>query len=168
VNKIDIVIPGDPVAQPRAKTQVLTRRDGGVVRSSNGRVATHTYTPGKKIGPWKQILTLHMRQHAPATPWDGPVELDVTFYFDRTQELKRPKHGSGEILHAVKPDLDNLVKAIKDVMTEVGIWTDDGRVCDCVTRKRYCARDFGPGVRVIARLVAPDTESLYGSAAKSV
>ncbi|HLO41661.1 MAG TPA: RusA family crossover junction endodeoxyribonuclease [Phycisphaerales bacterium] len=163
-HRIEILIPGEPVAQPRAKTQVLTRRDGTVVRSGNGRVATHTYTPGKKIGPWKQVVALKVREQLPRQPWDGPVELDVTFWFERTQELERHKHGAGELLHTVRPDLDNLVKAIKDVMTDEGVWIDDGRVCDTVIRKRYVARGHGPGCRVIARLITDKPGGLYEQA----
>lgn len=177
-NRIDIVIPGEPIPQPRMTPVPVRDRKGNiVVNRKTGRPVIRMVTPKSKradesggIRGWKTLVAIKLREALPwpRSPWDGPVELDVTFYFDRTEELKRPKHSSRELLHAVKPDLDNLVKAIKDVMTDVGIWTDDGRVSDCVTRKRYCARDFGPGVRVIARLIAPDTESLYDSAAKSV
>lgn len=31
--RIEVHVPGEPVPQPRAKVQVLTRRDGSVVRS---------------------------------------------------------------------------------------------------------------------------------------
>lgn len=158
--RIDVTIPGEPIPQPRAKARIG--------RTKSGMQFVQIYTPKSQrkdrsggIQAWKQLATLKLREQCPRVPWDGPVELDVTFYFERTQELEKPKHPAGEIRHSVKPDGDNLVKAIKDVMTEVGIWKDDGRVCDTVIRKRYCARGFGPGVRVIARLVGTTEESLY-------
>lgn len=168
-NRIEVLIPGEPIPQHRTQSTVVTDRAGNVVRNrKTKRPLIRNYTPdsrrkdgsGSLVG-WKDAVIIKVREQAPAEPWDGPVELDVTFWFDRTQELEKKKHADGELLHAVKPDLDNLVKAIKDVMTEARVWVDDGRVCDTVIRKRYVARGHGPGCRVIARLITPDTESLY-------
>lgn len=151
--RIDIVIPGDPVAQPRTKTQVLTRRDGSVIRSKNGRVATHNYTPGKRIGPWKDILTLHLRGKAPLTPWDGPVQLYIVVWFARPERLLKSGAPPGEIPILNKNnDWDNMGKAISDVMKNVGILVDDGVVYDAHVRKLYPAIGHGPGVRIIAEL----------------
>lgn len=153
MNKIDIVIPGDPVAQPRAKTQVLTRRDGSVIRSKNGRVATHTYTPGKKIGPWKQVLGLHLRGQAPPEPWYGPVKLYIVVWFARPERLMKAGAPPGEIPILNKNnDWDNMGKAVSDVMKAVGIVKDDGIVYDGHVRKFYHAIGCGPGIRIVAEL----------------
>lgn len=37
---------------------------------------------------------------------------------------------AGEIRPQVKPDLDNAIKNIKDVLTEMGFWEDDRQVVE--------------------------------------
>ncbi len=44
------------------------------------------------------------------------------------------KHQSGEYKTS-KPDTDNLVKLLKDVMTELHFWKDDAQVASEITEK---------------------------------
>lgn len=156
MRKIDVIIGGEPVPQPRAKTQI--RYGGG------GKAYAHIYTPDRKVGPktkggtvreWRDVITTVLSRHRPPTPWDGPVSLELIFYFSRTQKLLGPSAHPGVLHHAVKPDIDNVEKAVMDAMTDCEIWTDDGRISDKITRKRYVAKGYGPGLRIIAELLDP-------------
>jgi crossover junction endodeoxyribonuclease RusA len=61
----------------------------------------------------------------------GPVRLLVAFY------LPRPKSLPKKVLHHVKkPDLDKLVRSVKDGLTRVA-WKDDSQVVDVKAIKRY-------------------------------
>lgn len=71
---------------------------------------------------------------------DGPVEVTVTFY------LKRPKahlNSRGELKPSApsyvckRPDLDKLVRAVLDGMTEAGVWADDNQVSKVTAVKLY-------------------------------
>ena len=46
------------------------------------------------------------------------------------------KHTDGEY-KITRPDTDNLIKLLKDVMTEVGFWNDDAQVASEINEKFY-------------------------------
>jgi len=72
------------------------------------------------------------------TPIDEPVELTVIFY------LPRPKSVLTRSFPAVMPDLDKLIRAVGDSLTNAGIIRDDSRIITITARKLY-ADDRGPG-----------------------
>lgn len=47
--------------------------------------------------------------------------------------------------HTKKPDLDNLIKAVKDSLTGI-VYRDDGQICLETANKRYA--DV-PGIRIV-------------------
>jgi Holliday junction resolvase RusA-like endonuclease len=72
------------------------------------------------------------------TSIDEPVELTVIFY------LPRPKSVLTRSFPAVMPDLDKLVRAVGDSLTNAGIIIDDSRIITITAHKLY-ADDRGPG-----------------------
>ncbi len=74
-------------------------------------------------------LQAHLGQYAPAEKYDGPVRLVTKWCF-----LTIGKHKNGEYKTS-KPDTDNLVKLLKDVMTELHFWKDDAQVASEITEK---------------------------------
>ena len=70
-------------------------------------------------------------------PIDDPVELSVIFY------LPKPKTATRE-LPSVMPDLDKLIRAVGDSLTDSGIIRDDSRIVAIHAQKRY-AGDRGAG-----------------------
>ena len=72
------------------------------------------------------------------TPIDEPAELTVIFY------LPRPKSVLTRSFPAVMPDLDKLIRAVGDSLTDAGIIRDDSRIITITARKLY-ADDRGPG-----------------------
>jgi Holliday junction resolvase RusA-like endonuclease len=69
-----------------------------------------------------------------------PVFLEVTFYMPRPQEhfsAKGPvKENFVNLRPTVKPDLDNMLKAVKDAMTGI-VWHDDSQVVSETVSKFY-------------------------------
>ena len=53
------------------------------------------------------------------TPLDGPVKLSITFCHKRPQRLNRKSETVARIPKTTKPDIDNLVKMVMDVLTKV-------------------------------------------------
>jgi len=82
------------------------------------------------------------------TPIDEPVQLTVIFY------LPRPKSVLTRNFPAVMPDLDKLVRAVGDSLTDAGIIRDDSRIITITAHKLY-ADDRGPGA-VIRVNTLPD------------
>ena len=138
---IELWIPGDPVPQPRQK---FDRRSGRTYIDSD-----------HKIHSWKERLFLFAKGKL-EKPYEGPVNLTADFF------VRRPKshYGTGRNAKKLKPsaplypanarsgDVDNLVKAVADALTEAGIWRDDGQVCHAVIGKHYSDE---PGVLVKVR-----------------
>lgn len=75
---------------------------------------------------------LKMKPYRPKQPSERPIKLLVCLYFD----VKQPKKLWGKY-KTTRPDCDNYVKEIKDVMTELGFWKDDAQVVDLHVIKRY-------------------------------
>lgn len=123
---------GIPKAQPRVKASAF----GGF-----GRV----YNPAGKHDDWKMIVRHEAQKAWNGIKWDGPLRVDLTFYFPRPKSHFTPK---GELRtaiaprwHTQKPDRDNSDKAILDTLTNLGIWGDDKQVCDGRIRKLYARQD---------------------------
>jgi len=76
-------------------------------------------------------LEAHLSKHVPAEKHTGPVRLITKWCFPRGN---RGKHRDGEY-KITKPDTDNMVKTLKDVMTKLGYWTDDVQVASEVIEK---------------------------------
>lgn len=77
-------------------------------------------------------LTLMMKKYRPKQPSDRPIRLMVCLYFD----ISKPKKLWGKY-KTTRPDCDNYVKEIKDVMTDLKFWNDDAQVVDLRVIKRY-------------------------------
>jgi Holliday junction resolvase RusA-like endonuclease len=122
---------GEPIPQPRPRAARVGRH-------------VHIYTPDRDIAPWKRLVMLAARPVVPATPIEGPVTLEIDFFLSRPASVKPAKRP----LPITKPDLDNLTKAVMDVITDVGIWRDDCQVCKHVISKEYAAPGCSAGVIV--------------------
>lgn len=84
-------------------------------------------------------LRAHMSRHVPAEPFKGAVRLTTWWCFPI-----KDKHWNGEY-RTSKPDTDNLVKMLKDIMTELRFWKDDAQVASEVIEKYWADQ---PGIYV--------------------
>lgn len=74
----------------------------------------------------KAKLTAHLAPHKPVEPLTGCLRLVVKWTWPGGEE------------HAYKgtrPDTDNLQKAMKDTMTDLGFWRDDAQVASEIVEK---------------------------------
>lgn len=72
------------------------------------------------------------------------VRLTIAFYMARPKYLR--KRGTTPA-HLTKPDLDKLVRSVKDALKGVA-WGDDSQVVDLVAMKRYAPIDDVPHAEV--------------------
>ena len=70
-------------------------------------------------------------------PIDEPCELIVNFYLPKPKTVDRQ-------LPSVSPDLDKLIRAVGDSLTDSGIVVDDSRIVRISARKLY-AEGIEPG-----------------------
>lgn len=78
---------------------------------------------------FERELRLMVRPHAPRSPILGAIKLVCAFY------LIPPKRKVREY-PTVKPDGDNLLKAVKDALNGI-MWVDDAQVIECQFFKFY-------------------------------
>lgn len=113
------------------------------------RVATNRYgksypqiydTPAIKMERARLQFFLH--RNRPQRMLQGPVRLYVEYRF---QVPKSRKAGEWK---DTRPDTDNLIKLLKDCMTEACWWKDDAQVCWEECCKRYVAAN--PGICIYA------------------
>lgn len=79
----------------------------------------------------KEKLIGGLALHVPSEPFKGAVELKVQWLYPHKE-----KHNIGQ-WKTTKPDTDNLNKALKDCMTQLGFWKDDSQVSVEHIEKRY-------------------------------
>lgn len=90
------------------------------------------YTPSHVRLAKQEIATQCKKAMAGREKFSGPVSLVVIFSFYKTKKTKPHL----EYFPAKKPDLDNLVKLLKDSLNNV-VWLDDSQVVDMIASKRY-------------------------------
>jgi Holliday junction resolvase RusA-like endonuclease len=76
-------------------------------------------------------------------PIDEPCELIVNFYMPKPASVKRS-------LPTVSPDLDKLIRAVGDSLTDSGIVIDDSRIVRISARKLY-AEGIEPGATILVK-----------------
>ena len=106
----------------------------------NGRIVQVNSTKHKK---WRNAVVFAALDliFEDWKPIDTPVELSVVFY------LPRPKIVRDREFPAVMPDLDKLVRAVADSLTDAGIYSDDSRIVRLTATKVY-ADHRGPGALI--------------------
>lgn len=86
----------------------------------------------EKFGVQIQLKT----QHEYISPFEGPLQLDVTFFMPMPQRLHRKHFARNFPPHFSRPDLDNLLKWLLDNLNAV-IIKDDSQICIINARKVY-------------------------------
>lgn len=72
--------------------------------------------------------------------------MNIDFVFARPKNVAK-KLGTGRMLHTVKPDRDNLAKAVQDALNGI-VYRDDAQICDGVIRKFRAAEGEQPHVKI--------------------
>ena len=75
-------------------------------------------------------LLLLCSAHVPFYPLVGPVILTVKFVFPFKKNETKRRIGMGILPNGARPDCDNLVKIVGDVLTKLQFYKDDGQVFD--------------------------------------
>jgi len=125
-DKVKITIILEPQGQMRARGTAFLK--GGRVIAGQPRKDTKQRTEEEK-------LLAMLYDYRPAEPLQGPLMLGVKAYLPMTKTDTKGKKGerfradalAGLIRPTKKPDLDNIIKHLKDVFKGV-FWVDDSQV----------------------------------------
>lgn len=142
-------VPG--VALPQgSKTAFISKSTGRpIVKDNNIRLPR-----------WRNTVTEAALRRVNESEWafpiTGPIAITVTFIFQRPKS----HFGTGRNSTTVKPnspawpdvtpDLDKLIRAIFDGITDAQVWRDDAQVVWVQAAKRYADKSplRGPGVHI--------------------
>jgi Holliday junction resolvase RusA-like endonuclease len=137
---------GLPKATPRMKSRHMKK-------------FTVLYTP-QDADDWKMIIRNEAAKvWVSNIPWEGPLRVDLTFFFPRPKAHFRANgelKPNAPLWHTGKPDRDNSDKAVLDALTNLGIWGDDKQVCDGRIQKFYATAPGLPGCSI--RISEADNE----------
>ena len=105
----------------------------GSMKVINGRVL---HSQGSALAVWRSTIAFNAKL-AGATPLDGAMEIQMVFIMPRPKTVKRTHP-------TVAPDLDKLVRAVLDALTNI-CYLDDAQVTDIRACKIYGS---SPGVEI--------------------
>ncbi len=133
---------GEPTGQPRQRHHIRKIGETFVAKS---------YDPGT-AQPWKDCIAREVRAAGLlGLMLDCPIGLEALFIFKRPKSHFRTGKNAALLRegivywHISKPDMDNIVKAAKDALTDLGVWRDDSLVCRETLEKHY-AIGAGPSI----------------------
>jgi Holliday junction resolvase RusA-like endonuclease len=124
--EVSLSVTGDPASQ-------------GSHAIINGRIVQ---VNGSKHKAWRKAIVQEAINTLPRgwVPIDEPCELIVAFYLPKPKTVTRS-------LPSVSPDLDKLVRAVGDSLTDSGVVADDSRIVRISARKLY-AEEIQPGATI--------------------
>jgi Holliday junction resolvase RusA-like endonuclease len=134
---------GTPVAKGSAKA-FFNKKSGKAIVIQTNR---------EKQKPWASMISVAAIETG-VTMMTGPVLLTLWFSMPRPKSHYRTGKLSDKLkaytpyYHTSKPDLDKLIRCVKDALTGIA-WRDDSQVCFVLAEKFYCNGDDRPGVNII-------------------
>ena len=142
-NEVSFTVSGEPVAQGRPR---FSNR-GGFVRA---------YDPKKSKDAKQHIryfATQSMRENG-NEPLGGPIIMKAQFGIPMPKSQARKRNPRPRMWREKKPDLDNLIKTVKDACSGV-VFLDDNQVVKVVAEKIQCAQGEAPFTKVLFRELDP-------------
>ena len=139
---INLRIPIDPPPTHQAALRILKNSSGNmfVGKQSNSKAAK-----------WAKQFATSLKNYKPSSPLDGAVRLTVTFAYP----LLKKHDGKREVLAKItRPDCDNLVKIVLDVLVKEGFILDDSRIVFLNIYKVHHVN--GPFVDIMATTEVPN------------
>lgn len=132
-----IVVPGPPVGKGRPR---FARRGAFVA----------TYTPAATANYESRVALAAHLAGVVRVPEGALLAVEVLAVFERPKRLRRKGDPDGLIPHGVKPDADNVLKAVLDGLN--GVLADE-RVSTAIVRKRYAERTGGARTEIRIQLL---------------
>lgn len=103
------------------------------------------FFPKKEHAKAEADLMALIKPNAPIQPIEGPITLKVDFTFPWRKSESKCRKELGKIPNDKRPDADNLVKLVGDVLTKAAFYYDDGQVADLRVTKYWGDH---PGIKI--------------------
>lgn len=127
---LDVFVPGLPAAQ------------GSKRHVGQGRLIEQS----KKVKPWrKQIVAALAVTGRHLAPYQGAVRVELEFVMHRPVGTAKTKPTPAAVK---RPDLDKLVRAVFDAVSDAEVWRDDSNAVQLVAEKRIAELGEPTGCRI--------------------
>lgn len=131
MDQINLTLPLEPVPKGRP-------------RFNKTRYGVMPFTPPKTKRFEQDVALLYIQSNSPQ--FDKGVPIAVTIEFGMaipasTTKKKRAEMLQGLIHHTVKPDVDNLTKAVLDALNDLA-WHDDAQITELHVNKVYTENPY--------------------------
>jgi Holliday junction resolvase RusA-like endonuclease len=147
--RFDLFVPGRPVPQG-SKTAFISKSTGRPMVKDND----------VRLPQWRMKVTAAAMEAIGSQSFPLPIEGGVGMTVDFILERPKNHFGSGRNAEQVKesaptfpatmPDIDKLLRAILDALTDAQVWKDDGQVVWVQARKVYALPGHTqPGVHIV-------------------
>lgn len=133
---MNIFVPGVPIPKGSTKAFPFKRK--------NGKMGVAVTAANSKTKPWQaQVAEIAKREMDwNGAVWKGAVYLTVHFFMPRPKSLSKRV-----IFHLKKPDLDKLLRSIKDALKGIA-YVDDSQVVTTMCTKCYAVGQVGANIFV--------------------
>jgi Holliday junction resolvase RusA-like endonuclease len=122
MNELIINIPGNPISKKRPR---FARR---------GKFVTTYNAQESEEGKFICLMQSQLNGHKPI-PAGTPIKLNIRFFMPIPSSISQKKRNL-LCAHTKKPDLDNLIKFVKDCFNGI-VWNDDSQVSSIEALKMY-------------------------------
>lgn len=126
---ISVWVAGTPIAQGSIKAVGSTPSGHAILTST-----------AKGLKPWRTQIGWALQQQVTELT-AGPVSVGLLFLLPRPKSLPKTR----EIPHVKRPDIDKILRAVLDAMSNV-VYHDDSQVNKILVEKRYALVSEQPGV----------------------
>lgn len=148
--RLTFFVPGQPVPQG-SKSAFVSKKTGKPI----------VVDKDVRLPQWRMKVTSYaldaVAQSSPAKyPLVGPVGAQITFFLPRPSSHFLPVNSKRDrpelkpdapLFKDTMPDIDKLLRAIFDALTDARVWDDDGQAVFVTMSKRY-EDNAGPGVEI--------------------
>jgi Holliday junction resolvase RusA-like endonuclease len=131
---ISFFVGGEP--QPKGSTRAFVVKGRPIITSSN-----------KNLKQWELRIAHEAQAEAAKVNWKFGPEDAYTIAADFKFQLPKSRPRKWRHQHTVKPDLDKVLRALNDALTNILI-SDDSQIVNAEVGKSYCEGDEQPGLYV--------------------
>lgn len=126
MDMVSFIVEGKPVAKARARAFRMGNKIGH-------------YTPEKTVTYESFVRLCAAREMVGREPFDGALALTIVIFLEIPKSWSKKKREDaliGKLYPTSKPDIDNIIKSLKDGMNGI-VYRDDSQVVDIRAKKRY-------------------------------
>jgi len=115
-----------------------------IIRKKDGTQFIGKFASSKSKHAQDDLTTL-FAPYRPLIPIEGALAIRIEWFYPFRKSESKKNITKGLIPCDTRPDCDNLIKGVCDVLTRLGFWRDDAQIAQIIFRKFWAIK---PGIEV--------------------